>query len=258
MTDFDSTCAEMKKLFPEVLADYAEVMGMSKETLTEFTEFECVYGESDYWPYPSIRENGGRDLTLVCNVEGKQSGWDQIFEEGLDLDRQESQKIYLAAGMAAVGLVHIAYDAVVSRSEESKAGLKRVKMIMEQLEDKEIIDNQIRELECAERIESSLYPIEITFEDVMTINRIRFSLGVAYLVTDFDMEKREQASEVFTEQFSEDLQKLGENLISFARGFGLDKHIDPEVYKQKGVSRALHLFNFAGIFPMDMSDIMRT
>jgi hypothetical protein len=258
MTDIETTRAEIQEVFPEVLADYAEVMGVSKEVIAQYTDIECVNGERDFWPYPTLRENKGRDITVVCNLHGKQSGWDQVFDEGLALESRESQRLYVAAGLASVGLVHIAYDAKVSRSESARIGLKRVKRIMEQLEDKEVLDHQIMELEVAERIESSLYPIEIDYPDIKTINRIRFSLGVAYLVTDFDMELRDKASAVFTDLFSEDLKRLGDDLISFAYGFGLDKHVDPEVYKQKGVSRALHLFNFAGIFPMDMSDIMRT
>lgn len=258
MTEFERDCKEIREVFPDVLEEYAKVMGLDARTLAEFTDIDCVSGEEEYWPCPSMRSNGGRDVTMVCNLNGKENGWDIIFDEGLNIPREDSQRLYVAAGLASIGLVHIAYDARDARKESSRDGLMRAKKIMQQLEDKEIIDHQIRELECSGKIESSLYPIEITYEDVRRINQIRFRLGVAYLVTNFDMEKREQASVLFTEHFAEDLKKLGENLISFAIGFGLDKHIDPEIYKQKGVSSALHIFNFAGIFPMDMSDIMRT
>lgn len=242
-------------LMPVIIRDYCSTMGGSAEDMSRFTTLVFNESEDSYSPYPEVVDQGGRNLEIVCSLPGLADSWQGLYAEaGVDTDT--GRRLYLATGLASVGIVHIALDAQNATGEDLKTKLKKVSGIVERLHDKATVTKKIEELEVSGRIDASLYPFELTPEDVQLVNRLRYSMGVSYLVNDIDLDTREALEEVFATNFSTYLKKLGAGLIDFARGFGLDKHIEPDVYKQHGLSKAFHTLYFAGIFPMYFSDII--
>lgn len=244
--------------FPDLLQDFCTVTQLDTQKLRETTTLYVTDSdERTYFPYPQLRQDrDGRHITLVCNTRGYAEGWQEVYEDVDGMDELAMQRLYLATGMAWVGIVHAAYDAQQARPKESEFALRRLNALMRQLHDKRAIENTISELEVSEKIEATLFPLMPEEKEIEEINRVRYALGLGYMVLDLPEQIRDDASEVFVDRFADYTGRLGANLISMSKAFGLGTSIEPEVHKQHGIVKAFHGFYFGGIIPMDMSDIM--
>lgn len=255
---YEHVASEMHTAFPELLVDFCQASGMDVQKLRDTTTLAVTDNdESTYFPYPQLRQdNDDRHITLVCNSVGYSEGWKEVFDDVAAIDERTSQRLYLATGLAWVGIVHAAYDAQQARPEESVFALRRLNAIMRQLHDKRTVTKTIHELEAAEVIEASLYPLVPEAKEIEEINRVRYGLGLGYVVLNIQDDVRENVREVFASRFADYTRRLGEDLIKMSKAFGLGNSIDPEMHKQHGINKAFHGFYFGGIIPMDMSDIM--
>lgn len=273
---------EMRQDFDVVLANYSETFNQPSELMLQSTNIVCTTGTDAYMPFPVLKhsESEPRDITVVCNTDALQQTWDPIFEDIDGVTSRDARRIYLGMAFAWVGLVHNALDAKEYRVQiddmrvkvqsgeldietyrrEARGFTKRMKTVVkiqEALQDAEAIKRTLEELECVGKIETSLYPYEIDGDEVQRVNRIRYGLGASYLMNETPQETRDKLSLRFAQSLTDYTSQLGRGLIDFAVKFGLDKKIDPQEYKQKGLSRAFHSLYFAGIVPIDLSDMIR-
>ncbi len=273
---------DLRQDFDVTLANYCDVFSQPSELIINSTEIVCVTGADAYMPFPVLEhsESEPRDITVICNTDALRETWEPLFSDVVGVNQQDARRIYLGMAFAWVGLVHSALDAREYRTQidnmrsdvrtgdldtesyrrETKEFAKRMKtvvQIQEALHDAETIQRTLEELECAGKIEASLYPYEIDEEEVQRVNRIRYGLGASYLMNATPQEARDELSLQFAQSLTDYTTQLGFGLVDFAVKFGLDKKMDPQEYRQKGLSRAFHSLYFAGIVPMDLSDIIR-
>ncbi len=244
--------------FPDLLNDFCNVNQLDAYKLRETTTLYVTNSdERTYFPYPQLRQDrDGRHITLVCNTRGYNEGWKEVYEDVDGVDDETMRRLYLATGMAWVGIVHAAHDAQQARPGESEFALRRLNALMRHLHDKRTIKNTISELEVSEKIDATLFPLMPEAKEIEEINRVRYALGLGYVVLNLPEAVREQANDIFIDRFADYTRRLGENLITMSKAFGLGTTIEPEVHKQHGIVKAFHGFYFGGIIPMDMSYIM--
>jgi len=249
-----------KESLDKAIVDYSQVFHTNAETLRTYTDVEFYEGEGDYTPYPVVSQNkADRDITIRCNTEAYLDTWEPLVCSVDGVTEEDSRNMYIATGIAWVGLAHMALNAKDNRSAgRSSKEMLTIMRIHKNLQDKEQVLETIRELETSEKIEANLYPIEVTDEELNRINRLRYGLGVSYLVNDVPEEIRSELSLQFAENLSQYFRNMGNHLIDFAISWGFDKKVEPDAYKQQGISRAFHTLYFAGIRPMDVSDILRS
>lgn len=241
------------------IAGYAELYQQPPELMRQFTDIEFYRGDGDYTPYPVIAQNGsGRDITIRCNLDAYEDTWEQLILSSEEASEEDAQRLYVGTGIAWVGLAHMALDAKANRhaGNARSNALKAILRIQEKMQDEQQVTETITELETAGVIEANLYPIEITAEELNRINRLRYGLGMAYVLHDTPDEIRDAVSLQAAQNLASYFKNMGNHLLDFALSWGLDKKVEPQAYKQQGISRAFHTLYFAGIRPMDISDIL--
>ena len=275
----------MSREFDIVLARYSEVNCQPPDLLVAHTDIKCVVSPTNlsaadetYMPYPVLEhpDSHSRDITIVCNTDAMQDTWEPLFMDIDGLTVEDARRIYLGMAFAWVGLVHNSLDAIEQRRiiqkritneetdnpahkrevREFKKRLKSIAAIQSALKDGDTIQHTIDELEVAGIIEANLYPYEITPEEVQRVNRIRYGLGMAYLINGISEDVREQLSVRFADSYSQYNTRLGLGLLEFGTNFGLDKRMDVGQYRQIGLNRAFHSLYFAGIEPMNLSEMI--
>lgn len=241
------------------IASYSELYNQPPELMRQFTDIEFYRGDGDYTPYPVIVQNGsGRDITIRCNLDAYEDTWEQLVLATDEATEEDAQKLYVGTGIAWVGMAHMALDAQVKRNEGNARSnaLKAILRIQKKMQDEKQVVATITELETTGVIEANLYPIEITPGELNRINRLRYGIGMAYLLHNTPGDVREAISIHAAQNLASYFKNMGNHLIDFALGWGLDKKVEPQAYKQQGISRAFHTLYFAGIRPMDISDIL--
>jgi hypothetical protein len=251
---------QFSEALDQVLEEYSAVFNADLTTLRAFTDIDFYKGEGDYTPYPVVSQNkANRDITIRCNTDAYVDTWEPLVCSIDDISEEESRKLYISTGVAWVGLAHMALNAKDNRDAgRTNKELLTIKRIQKAMQNTDQVLETIRELEASEKIEANLYPIEITPEELNRINRLRYGLGVSYVVNNGPEEIRSELSLQFAEELSTYFTNMGSHLINFALSWGFDKKIEPDAYKQQGISRAFHTLYFAGIRPMDVSDILRS
>lgn len=249
-----------KNSLEKAIIDYSHIFQSDVDTLRSYTDVEFYDGEGDYTPYPVLSQNkADRDITIRCNTRAYLDTWEPLVCSVEGVTEEDSRNMYIGIGIAWVGLAHMALNAKDNRNAgRSSKELLTIMRIQKSMQDAEQVLETIQELEASEKIDASLYPIEITAEELNRINRLRYGLGVSYLINDVQGEVLSDLSLQYAENLSQYFTNLGNHLIDFAISWGFDKNVEPDAYKQQGISRAFHTLYFAGIRPMDVSDILRS